>query len=97
MDEAKSFYFDIALSGNEFTLPLLMQFAKKDHVLFGSDFPFAPPDTIGVMTKGWEAFAEGLGEKERWMVERGNAEMLFPRLRGEVDGLRGEEGGVNGG
>ncbi len=96
MNEAKSFYFDIALSGNEYTLPLLMQFAKKGHVLFGSDFPFAPTSTIDVMTAGWERFAEGLGEKERGMVERGNAEALFPRLRGVVKGLGEREGRING-
>ena len=92
MDEAKSFYFDIAISGNEYTLPLLMRFAKKGHVLFGSDFPFAPKETIDAMTGGWERFAEGLGEEERWMVERGNAEKLFPRLRAEGKGA-GEGGG----
>ena len=96
LEEAKSFYFDIALSGNEYTLPLLMRFAKRGHVLFGSDFPFAPQKTIGTMTAGWEAFAEGLGEEERWEVERGNAEGLFPRLRGVVkEGVNGE-GKVNG-
>ena len=95
MEEAKSFYFDIALSGNEYSLPLLMRFAKKDHVLFGSDFPFAPEKTIGTMTKGWESFAEGLGEEERLGVERGNAEGLFPRFRGVVKkGVNGEK--VNG-
>ena len=102
MDEAKFFYFDIALSANEYTLPLLMQFAKKGHVLFGSDFPFAPQDTVDVMTGGWERYAEGLEEKERWLVERGNAEALFPRLRGAaggpgaVNGFGDGEGKVNG-
>lgn len=91
MEEAKSFYFDIALSGNEYTLPLLMRFAKKGHVLFGSDFPFAPEKTIGRMTGGWESFAEGLAEEERWGVERGNAEGLFPRLRGLGNGERNGE------
>ena len=95
MNEAKSFYFDIALSGNEYTLPLLMQFAKKGHVMFGSDYPFGPEKTIGVMTRGWEKFAEGLGEEERWLVERGCAEGLFPRFKG-VDGEVKGEGKVNG-
>ena len=78
-----------------------MRFAKKGHVLFGSDFPFAPEKTIGRMTGGWESFAEGLGEEERLGVERGNAEALFPRLRGvvkgEVDGQKvNGEGKTNG-
>ncbi len=92
MDEARSFYFDIALSGNEYTLPLLMRFAKKGHVLFGSDFPFAPTETIGVMTGAWERFAEAMGGEERWGVERGNAEKLFPRLKGEGEEGREDEG-----
>ena len=97
MEEARSFYFDIALSGNAYTLPLLMQFAKKGHVLFGSDFPFAPPKSIGVMTAGWEEFAKTLNGQEMWEVERGGAEVLFPRLKdGTGNGARAEaEGKVN--
>ena len=57
--------------------------------MFGSDFPFAPAETCEVMTGGWEKFAEGLGPEERWLVERGCAEGLFPRLKGGGKGVNG--------
>lgn len=46
LDAARSFYFDLALSGNHWSLGLLMKFAKPGHVLYGSDFPYAPTATI---------------------------------------------------
>ncbi|KAN0117889.1 amidohydrolase family protein [Hyaloscypha variabilis] len=42
LEEAKRFYFDTALSSNPGVLDLLLRFAAKGHVLFGSDFPNAP-------------------------------------------------------
>jgi predicted TIM-barrel fold metal-dependent hydrolase len=47
---AKWFYFDTALSGNEITLPALLKFAAPGHVLFGSDFPYAPVATVNTNT-----------------------------------------------
>ena len=80
MYEARSrFYYDLALSGNEFTMGLLMRFADEDKVLFGTDYPYAPTKTIVTHTKGVEAFA--MSAELEWKVVRGNALKLFPRLR----------------
>ncbi|KAF2444305.1 amidohydrolase family protein [Karstenula rhodostoma CBS 690.94] len=77
---AKSFYFDTALSGNDFSLPLLLAFAPPGHVLFGSDFPYAPTPTIATHTvAGAKVLAEKKGEEEVDLAA--NALRLLPRLR----------------
>ena len=41
-----SFYYDTALSAGASTISALMQVARPDHVLFGTDFPMAPVPAI---------------------------------------------------
>ena len=41
-----SFYYDTALSAGVSTISALMQVARPDHVLFGTDFPMAPLPAI---------------------------------------------------
>lgn len=79
LDAAHSFYFDLALSGNHWSLGLLMKFAKPGHVLYGSDFPYAPTATIN---KHVEMLNQFVFEDERvqYSVIRGAGIALFPRL-----------------
>ncbi|MCX4145954.1 amidohydrolase family protein [Paraburkholderia madseniana] len=42
----RSFYFDTALSAGNAPLSALAQVADPDHILFGTDFPFAPVSAI---------------------------------------------------
>lgn len=79
LDAARSFYFDLALSGNHWSLGLLMKFAKPGHVLYGSDFPYAPTATIN---KHVEMLNQFVFEDERvqYSVIRGAGIALFPRL-----------------
>lgn len=42
----RSFYFDTALSAGNAPLSALAQVADPDHILFGTDFPFAPTSAI---------------------------------------------------
>ena len=77
--QLKRFYFDTALSGSPTALPSLLAFAEPDHVLFGSDFPYAPAPVVGIFTQMYEAFA--MSESQRRSIDRGAAEHLFPRLR----------------
>src|SRR5215470_3420128 len=42
LEDFASFYFDVALSGTPAALPSLLAFAKPGHILFGSDWPYAP-------------------------------------------------------
>lgn len=77
LDDFRAFYFDTALSSSPAALPTLLAFARPGHVLFGSDWPFAP-------TAAGQYFAGGLdtGADPDLLqaVNRGNAEALFPRL-----------------
>ncbi|NKI42101.1 amidohydrolase family protein [Streptomyces physcomitrii] len=77
LDDFRSFYFDTALSSSPAALPTLLAFARPGHVLFGSDWPFAP-------TAAGQYFAGGLDDNvdpgTLKAVNRTNAEALFPRL-----------------
>lgn len=42
----RSFYFDTALSAGNAPLSALTQVSDPDHILFGTDFPFAPTSAI---------------------------------------------------
>jgi 6-methylsalicylate decarboxylase len=42
LEDFQSFYFDTALSSSPAALPTLLAFARPGHILFGSDWPFAP-------------------------------------------------------
>lgn len=44
--DARRFYFDVALSIHEGPFRLLEQFAGRERLLYGSDFPFAPENAI---------------------------------------------------
>jgi len=75
----KRFYFDTALSSSPTALPSLLAFAEPDHVLFGSDFPYAPVGTVAAFSRLYESFP--LSAVQRTAIDRGAAEGLFPRLR----------------
>ena len=79
LEDARGFYFDTALSTNKLTLTLLLDFAPKDHVLFGSDFPYAPTKTVETHTEMLET--SDLDEKTKQKVARKNAVTLIPRLQ----------------
>jgi predicted TIM-barrel fold metal-dependent hydrolase len=74
----KRFYFDVALSSSPAALPSLLAFAERDHVLYGSDFPYAPPVVVGAFAELYER--NPLADAQRASIDRGAAERLFPRL-----------------
>ncbi|WP_063007645.1 amidohydrolase family protein [Nocardia kruczakiae] len=76
------FYFDTALSASPAALPSLLAFAEPGHVLFGSDWPFAPDLAVGYFTGQLDAYP-GLEDTGRAAINRGNALDLFPRLAKE--------------
>ncbi|KAJ5769077.1 hypothetical protein N7520_003636 [Penicillium odoratum] len=62
LEQVKKFYFDLALSGDHRNLELLLGkngLAEKGHVLYGSDFPYAPVQTINTFTE-WAKTYGGL-------------------------------------
>jgi hypothetical protein len=79
LDDFRRFYFDTALSGSPAALPSLLAFAAPGHVLFGSDFPFAPPVAVGYFTGQLDAH-EALDDAGHGALDRRSAETLFPRF-----------------
>lgn len=77
--DLKRFWFDTALSASPSALPALFAFAEPGHVLYGSDWPFAPQDAgtyYNTYLEDYPDYTPGQAEA----VNRGNAEALFPRL-----------------
>ena len=79
LDLLGRFYFDTALSGSPFALPSLLAFARPGHVLFGTDWPYAPDSAVAAFTGLYETYA--LDDGQRASIDRGAAEALLPRLR----------------
>ncbi|SHE95983.1 amidohydrolase family protein [Streptoalloteichus hindustanus] len=79
LEELRSFYFDIALSGTPDTLPSLLAFARPGHVLYGSDWPLAPEPAVAYFDQQLASY-EGLDPDRRREIDNGNAKLLFPRL-----------------
>jgi predicted TIM-barrel fold metal-dependent hydrolase len=79
LDDFRSFYFDTALSGSPAALPSLLAFAKPNHVLFGSDWPFAPEAAVEYFTGHLETYA-ALDAVAQGALNRGNALQLFPQF-----------------
>jgi predicted TIM-barrel fold metal-dependent hydrolase len=75
----KRFYFDSALCGHKVPLDALRGFAPPSQILFGSDYPYVNAQIALQETAGFDAY-QGFSVEERAMAERGNAELLFPRL-----------------
>jgi 6-methylsalicylate decarboxylase len=73
------FYFDTALSSSPAALPSLKAFAENGHILFGTDFPFAPADVAAYFTTKLDAY-ENLTADEQTAISHGNARTLFSRL-----------------
>ncbi|MDQ8705423.1 amidohydrolase family protein [Streptomyces sp. LHD-70] len=77
LDDFRSFYFDTALSSSPAALPTLLAFAQPGHVLFGSDWPFAPTPAGQYFANGLDTFAP---PEQLRSINRASAEALFPRL-----------------
>ncbi|MFX0578190.1 amidohydrolase family protein [Nocardia nepalensis] len=78
LDDFAGFYFDTALSASAAALPTLLSFAEPGHVLYGSDWPFAPDPAVLYFNAGLDEYH--LDESARRAIERSNATALFPRF-----------------
>ncbi|KAL8729518.1 MAG: hypothetical protein Q9166_004690 [cf. Caloplaca sp. 2 TL-2023] len=78
MEDLKSFYFDLALGGSATVLDLLLRWAPHDHILYGSDFPFAG-DAAESFDGSLDDYAMDGQVKEK--CYRGNALKLFAQLQ----------------
>ena len=75
----KRFYCDTALSAFPATLATLNSVIGKSHILFGSDYPYAPEKVLQVSGKFLAAYMplDFIGHNR---IDRQNAVGLFPRL-----------------
>ncbi|PKY03317.1 putative 2-amino-3-carboxymuconate-6-semialdehyde decarboxylase [Aspergillus campestris IBT 28561] len=74
----RSFHFDLALSSSPQVLDLLLNMVPHDHILYGSDFPYAPVTAYPAFLEELEGYE--MDQELRDMVNFGNAVKLFPRL-----------------
>ncbi len=73
-------YYDTALSTSQYPLGLLKELAGTDHIIFGSDFPFAPEFVMASCLYELDHYG-GFDAKALKKIYRTNAAGLFPRLK----------------
>ena len=78
LEDVGPFYFDLALSSSKQTIQMLLQYTSSDHVMYGSDYPYAPPKSIKRFAK--EMDEAGLDPELAHSLNRTNALKLFPRF-----------------
>jgi len=80
MTYLKQCYYDTALSANPYALRSLAELVDATHILFGSDYPFAPEILTGFTVQGIQNY-KGFDEQARKAIERESAITLFPRFK----------------
>lgn len=83
INDACSFYYDVALCGGEAPLAVLEKFVKPGHLLFGSDVPYAGDDIVAYHVDRYRA-AQFKDPKLAEQIDYQNALKLFPRLAGDA-------------
>ena len=76
----KRFYYDTALSPSRYSMAVLEELVEPSHILFGSDFPFAPEALTAVQTKTLDESLAASGGRQHG-IGRGHALSLFPKYR----------------
>ena len=81
----RRFYYETALSTSAAGLATLKELVEPSHILFGSDFPFAPAPVVANETSALDRMPLW-SVAERDGINRGHALRLFPRFSqaGEV-------------
>jgi len=76
----RRFYYDTALSPSRYSLACLRELVEPSHILFGSDFPFAPAAAVALECKTLSD-SKLLSDEELYGINRGHALSLFPKYR----------------
>ncbi|RVX66880.1 hypothetical protein B0A52_09004 [Exophiala mesophila] len=84
VSDLRSFYYDLALSSSPEKLDLLLDLIPHDHLLYGSDFPYAPIAGVTNFYKALDEYSFNSSEV-RDQVFFGNALDLLPRLANAID------------
>lgn len=74
----RRFYFDTGLSTTPAALPSLLAFSDPQHLLYGSDWPYAPEPFLEYFSALFADYPLEAAERER--MDHGNAATLFPQL-----------------
>ena len=79
IDALRRLYYDTAIAANPFTFGSLRELVDPDHIVFGTDSPWAKKWMIDLFTKGLKERC-GLETKDLQAIGRSNALQLFPDL-----------------
>lgn len=79
VEQARSFYYDLALSTTPGVLKVLLDMVPTEQVLFGSDFPYA--DERSILAFAEELEKAELNDEQRKKIYYENAARLVPRQR----------------
>ncbi|KAK3934696.1 hypothetical protein QBC46DRAFT_399178 [Diplogelasinospora grovesii] len=82
----RSFYYDVALSTSPQVLQTLLDLVPDDHIVYGSDFPYAPAPAYPAFLEDLESF--DLTAEMRNKLNFGNAQVLISRLGKQVAELK---------
>lgn len=74
----RNFYFDTALSPSPFAMAALRELVDPSHILFGSDFPFAPAIVTGMEVEALRDLTV-FDTATKAGIDRGHALKLFPK------------------
>lgn len=76
----KRLYYDTALSAAPYVFRSLQELVDHSHILFGTDYPFAPEPATAATIAGLQEY-DGFNEQTQAAIETNNALALFPRLK----------------
>ncbi|MFJ3056213.1 amidohydrolase family protein [Herbaspirillum sp. NPDC087042] len=76
----RRFYFDTALSPADYSMAALKQLVDPTHILFGSDFPFAPAPVTTMQSQTLQQ-SSMWSDEVKYGINRGHALSLFPQFR----------------
>ncbi|KAJ5734298.1 hypothetical protein N7493_003084 [Penicillium malachiteum] len=79
MEDFRSFYYNLVLPASPSVLDLALKMIPHDHILYGSDFPYAPITAYLALLEDLENYEMGVGLRDK--IVFGNAQYLMPRLR----------------
>jgi len=79
MTYLRRLYYDTALSASPHALRSLQELVEPSHILFASDYPFAPELATGITVGGLDDY-DGFDEEALEWVYRKSALSLFPRF-----------------
>lgn len=73
----KNMYYEVAHATFPWAIAALMKFTSTSHILFGTDYPQEPIESTTKQIPGL-----GLSADLLHAIDRGNAEVMFPRFKG---------------